>query len=93
MPLSFSSVLFDEQEQVFKMWYSLHTRGQGDAASLLCYATSKDGVTWQKPELGIYEFRGTKQNNIVSTDKIGSKYKSGRHTQRRQGTRQQTVTS
>ena len=65
MPLSFSSVLFDEQEQVFKMWYSLHTRGQGDAASLLCYATSEDGIRWQKPELGIYEFRGTKQNNIV----------------------------
>ena len=31
----------------------------------VCYATSKDGVTWVKPELGIVEFDGSKKNNIV----------------------------
>jgi len=30
-----------------------------------CYAQSKDGIHWTKPELGIYEFRGSKKNNIV----------------------------
>jgi hypothetical protein len=30
-----------------------------------CYAESKDGVHWVKPELGIHEFQGSKANNIV----------------------------
>jgi len=31
----------------------------------LCYATSKDGIKWDKPELGLVEFDGSAQNNIV----------------------------
>ena len=31
----------------------------------ICYAVSKDGLTWQKPELGLVEFHGTKANNLV----------------------------
>ena len=30
-----------------------------------CYAESKDGIHWTKPELGLIEFEGSKQNNIV----------------------------
>ena len=30
-----------------------------------CYAESKDGIRWVKPELGLFEFEGSKQNNIV----------------------------
>jgi len=30
-----------------------------------CYAESKDGVHWTKPDLGLFEFDGSKQNNIV----------------------------
>jgi hypothetical protein len=30
-----------------------------------CYAESKDGIHWSKPELGLVEFNGSKQNNIV----------------------------
>ncbi|MTV80800.1 hypothetical protein GM546_13195, partial [Streptococcus pneumoniae] len=29
----------------------------------LCYAESKDGVNWVKPNLGITEFRGSTENN------------------------------
>jgi len=32
---------------------------------LTCYAESKDGIHWTKPELGIFEFEGSKKNNIV----------------------------
>ncbi|MBW3598136.1 MAG: hypothetical protein KY475_12790, partial [Planctomycetes bacterium] len=32
---------------------------------LTCYAESKDGVHWEKPKLGLFEFKGSKQNNIV----------------------------
>lgn len=31
----------------------------------ICYATSKDGIAWQKPELGVIDFNGSKKNNIV----------------------------
>ena len=31
----------------------------------LCYATSLDGIVWEKPELGLVEFEGTKANNIL----------------------------
>ncbi|MDP2954775.1 MAG: hypothetical protein Q8N53_00020, partial [Longimicrobiales bacterium] len=32
---------------------------------LLCYATSKDGIHWEKPDLGLIEFGGSKHNNLV----------------------------
>ena len=32
---------------------------------LTAYAESKDGITWTKPPLGLYEFNGSKQNSIV----------------------------
>jgi len=34
--------------------------------SAVCYAESEDGVVWTKPNLGIHEFNGSKDNNIVS---------------------------
>ena len=30
-----------------------------------CYAESKDGLRWEKPELGLFEFEGSKRNNIL----------------------------
>jgi len=38
---------------------------------VVCYAESKDGIHWTKPELGLCEFNGSKQNNIV-WDGIGT---------------------
>jgi hypothetical protein len=37
----------------------------GARSSGVCYATSKDGIHWEKPELGLINFNGDKQNNIV----------------------------
>jgi hypothetical protein len=31
----------------------------------LCYAVSEDGLRWQKPELGLVEFGGSRANNLV----------------------------
>jgi hypothetical protein len=31
----------------------------------ICYATSKDGITWVKPELGIVEYEASKATNIL----------------------------
>lgn len=35
------------------------------AESNLCYAESRDGITWTKPNLGLVEFRGSHDNNIL----------------------------
>ncbi len=32
-----------------------------------CYAESRDGVNWTKPNLGLIEFEGSKANNIILT--------------------------
>ncbi len=36
-----------------------------DREMAVCYATSKDGIHWVKPNLGLVDFEGNKNNNIV----------------------------
>ena len=60
------SVLYDAEENLFKMWY--YTYGpteSGDAVHFMCYATSTDGVLWDKPDLGIVAWQGSTATNIV----------------------------
>lgn len=38
----------------------------------ICYATSKNGIRWDKPNLGLVEFDGSKANNIVWRGPHGS---------------------
>jgi hypothetical protein len=77
----YSSVIYDEEDKIYKCWYSIFTESEHEALAPekrawvdwhegergfgVCYATSKDGITWEKPELGILEFNGNKKNNIV----------------------------
>ena len=39
----------------------------------ICYATSKDGLTWDKPDLGFVKYRGSTANNIVWRGEGGSR--------------------
>ena len=54
----------------FRMWYlgMIQTEiEKGQAPGWwrpMCYAESKDGVRWTKPDLGLVEFNGNKKNNI-----------------------------
>lgn len=60
------TVIYDEGEGCFKMWYNTQpSREKPDAGRNLCYAVSFDGLHWEKPELGIVEHDGSKANNIV----------------------------
>ncbi|NUQ64871.1 MAG: hypothetical protein HUU20_20600, partial [Pirellulales bacterium] len=34
----------------------------------ICYAESEDGIHWTKPDLGLFEFQGSKKNNICVTE-------------------------
>ncbi len=37
------------------------------ASNKVCYAESRDGITWTKPNLGIIEVDGSRDNNLVGT--------------------------
>ncbi len=64
--IAWGSVLYDEEAKLFKIWYEVYKKlGKPGEATIVCYATSKDGITWEKPELGLVEYRGSKANNIV----------------------------
>ena len=56
--LLFGSVMFDEEEQIYKMWYYAGPAG-------VAYATSTDGLHWDKPELDVYPYDGQKTNLIA----------------------------
>jgi hypothetical protein len=63
----YGSVLWEPDDKLFKIWYLSLTglpQNQGDQA--VCYATSRDGIRWQKPALGLHELYGSKQNNVSS---------------------------
>ena len=60
------TAIFDKQDQLFKMWYNaLPTREKPSVEQYLCYATSRDGIRWEKPDLNLVEFQGSKANNII----------------------------
>ena len=44
--------------------YDYYGDPNGDG-SKLCLATSKDGVNWEKPNLGKVEYKGSRDNNIL----------------------------
>lgn len=68
----------------YRAWYSCKLTASRDKAvvapngrlklgseggqSGLCYQESDDGFHWRKPSLGLVEFQGSKDNNIVTTD-------------------------
>lgn len=48
----------DPSKQYRSLWGKPHQR-------ILCYAESKDGIRWEKPNLGLYSWEGSRQNNIL----------------------------
>lgn len=59
--------------EIYRMYYhGGHYRHGGKPAEakpdhpwFLCYAESDDGIHWRRPELGLFEFEGSKANNII----------------------------
>ncbi|MDE0106874.1 MAG: hypothetical protein OXN96_03650 [Bryobacterales bacterium] len=83
----YANVIYDEQEEVYKCWYSPFIVDERTTSTPIdertpqrhhymsvrprsremgvCYAVSRDGIEWTKPELGLVEFEGSTANNIV----------------------------
>jgi hypothetical protein len=52
-------------ENELRMWYLGRGDKGGGGGLLPLYAVSKDGVHWEKPRLGLVEYNGNKQNNLI----------------------------
>ena len=61
--LSLSYPQVKKQDGKFAMWYST----AGPELSSICYAESRDGFDWERPDLGLIEFGGSTRNNICMT--------------------------
>lgn len=56
-----------DQQAKFRMWYEAYDAAgwySGDDTSF-CYAESRDGIHWTKPELGLFSYQGSTRNNIL----------------------------
>ena len=61
----YHTVLYDGVK--YRMYYrgaAYKLPGYGNH-QVTCYAKSDDGIHWVKPNLGLYEFNGSKENNII----------------------------
>lgn len=59
--------LHDEEDGWFKAWTACSAKGRTHR----CYLQSKDFENWERPELGIVEFEGSKSNNLIEADDLG----------------------
>jgi hypothetical protein len=67
------TVLHDRQESIYRMYYhawQIPTGIEPGGPLTIAYFESKDGIQWERPSLGLCEFNGSKDNNII-LDKLG----------------------
>ena len=68
-----NSVMYDREEGLFKLWYNsshfVHWNSPEDCTYTywIGYATSRDGIVWEKPNVGRFEYEGSTANNVVLT--------------------------
>jgi hypothetical protein len=67
-----STVIFDDADDTFKLWYLTHARVPGvESTYVTCFATSSDGIHWDRPSVGDYEYDGSRNNNICLGNTAG----------------------
>lgn len=66
--IKLASVLPTETRDGFRMWYGCYTPKNDPDRGHSLLATSKDGINWEKPNLGLipWKVNGSTENNIVS---------------------------
>lgn len=64
-PRAYFSGTILEVDGEYRMWYTGYDE-QGRRQ--VCYATSKDAINWVKPKLGLVEYKGSRENNLLVID-------------------------
>jgi len=65
---NYVNVLYDEQDERFKAWYSVTGQtadSYWEAGRKTAYATSTDGIHWEKPVMNMVEVNGSTRNNYI----------------------------
>ncbi|MGH2530894.1 MAG: hypothetical protein ACRDJW_01185 [Thermomicrobiales bacterium] len=78
------TVLFDEEEQLFRMWYRSSEVAAAEANGPIgdvpdggyrsCYAVSQDGLQWEKPNLRMVAYGDVPETNILPPGSGGRRY-------------------
>ena len=79
--IQMGTVVWDEDIQHYRMWYYTaqyvvrtnrggRVRDVPKEGTLRGYAVSKDGVVWEKPDLGFVEFQGSRKNNLLAEENL-----------------------
>ncbi len=74
----YATIIHDEENALYRMYYrsslappSFGRKRDAPRREVTCYAESKDGIHWTRPSLGLIEFEGSTDNNIM-WDGVGS---------------------
>lgn len=62
--VTFNSII-DTGKNYLLYYTALYVDESGRFYSNMCMAESLDGIQWTRPELGLFEFQGSKKNNII----------------------------
>ncbi|MDQ3624926.1 MAG: hypothetical protein M3463_21005 [Verrucomicrobiota bacterium] len=63
---AYVTVIHDANAKKFRMYYRGNAGVKdGTSGEVTCYAESDDGIRWTKPRLGLHEFNGSKDNNVM----------------------------
>ncbi len=58
------TIIEDKQSGVYKMW----AISKADGQTYWCYLQSGDFENWQRPSLGLVDYNGSLENNLILTD-------------------------
>lgn len=78
--IGWTSVYRDPKTGKYQLWYQAYQERRKEDKTLkcvVCYAESDDGLTWTKPNLGLFPFYEEKDTNIVligAKDAYGDRY-------------------
>jgi hypothetical protein len=65
----YGTVLRSPADGSFRMWYQGYALTPGSREQYhALYATSRDGIFWERPNLGVIELDAMRENNLISQD-------------------------
>ena len=70
-----SNPIVIQEKDKYRLYYrgsAYKEEGYRSLHAFTCYAESRDGIKWERPDLGIFSFEGSKDNNIVAGAQEGS---------------------
>ncbi len=79
LAIGWTSVVRNPQSGKYQLWYQAYAGKRAPDKThecVVCYAESDDGVTFTKPDLGLFDFNGDTHTNIVliGSGVLGDRY-------------------